>query len=116
MASGAALIWCPFPDEASALDAIRRLLGENRIACANILPTMRSLYLWQGAVEESAETGVLFKTTAVLLDSAIARLSVLHPYDTPAIIGWQADAAAPQTLGWLDDMLGKAGNPQGQGA
>jgi periplasmic divalent cation tolerance protein len=97
----AALVWCPFPDAPAAEAAAGTLLDEGLIACANILPGMRSLYVWQGERHAEDEIGVLFKTTAALLDSVIGRLGELHPYDEPAILGWRCDAAAPGTAGWL---------------
>ncbi|MDE1918022.1 MAG: divalent-cation tolerance protein CutA [Sphingomonadales bacterium] len=96
-----ALIWCPFPDEASARAVADALLDEGLIACANLLPAMVSLYVWQGARHEDREMGVLMKTNAALLDGAIARLGALHPYETPAILGWHCDAGAPATRDWL---------------
>lgn len=101
---GPALIWCPFPDTASAESAANTLLDEGLIACANLLPAMRSLYVWQGTRGQAEETGVLFKTDAALLDAAIARLAALHPYETPAILGWRCDASAPATAAWLADL------------
>ena len=103
--SGAALIWSPFADQASAEAAAACLLDEGLIACANILPAMRSLYIWQGERGEGSECGVLFKTDAALLDAAIARLALIHPYDTPAIAGWRCDVAAPATLAWLGSLI-----------
>lgn len=102
---GPALIWCPFGDESSAREVAGRLLDEGLIACANILPEMTSLYVWQGERHEDAERGVIFKTDAALLDRALARLAALHPYDTPAAIGWRADVAAPATLEWLGGLV-----------
>ncbi|HEU4650553.1 MAG TPA: divalent-cation tolerance protein CutA [Croceibacterium sp.] len=96
-----ALIWCPFADEASAEAAARQLLDERLIACANIVPAMRSLYIWQGERGEAREVGVLFKTDATVLDRATARLAEIHPYDTPAVLGWRTDAAAGPTAEWL---------------
>ena len=93
----AALIWCPFADEGSAELVAARLLEEGLIACVNILPAVRSLYLWEGGKHEAAEVGALFKTHATLLDRAVARLVELHPYEAPSVIGWRADAAAPPT-------------------
>lgn len=81
-----------------------RLLDEGLIACADILPAMVSLYVWQGERHQDAEHGVICKTDAALLDRAVARLVELHPYDTPAAIGWRADAAAPETLRWLAEL------------
>jgi periplasmic divalent cation tolerance protein len=96
-----ALVWCPFPDEASAQAAAEVLLDEGLIACANLLPAMTSIFVWQGQRQRERETGALMKTNAELLAKAIARLAALHPYDTPAILGWRCDEAAPATLAWL---------------
>lgn len=104
-AAGPALIWCPFGGEDDAARIAGQLLDEGLVACANILPGMRSLYVWQGERGESRECGVLFKTDAALLDKAIARLTAIHPYDTPAVTGWRADAAAPATAAWLGGLV-----------
>ena len=99
--TAAALVWCPFPDHDSARDCISMLLDEGLIACANILGTIESHFVWEGARASGSETAVLFKTTAALLHDCVARLGSVHPYDTPAIIGWRCDAAHPATLAWL---------------
>lgn len=99
-----AVIWCPFADEASAEAAVNQMLDERLIACGNILPPMRSLYLWQGQREEARECAVLLKTDKSLLDRAVERLAELHPYDTPAVLGWHADAAPPVTANWLGEL------------
>ena len=101
-----ALIWCPFADDDSAATAARQLLDEGLIACANILPPMRSLYTWQGERNEAIEVPVLFKTDASLLDRATARLAEVHPYETPAVLGWRADTAAKPTAAWLRSLVG----------
>jgi len=97
----AALVWCPFPDPDSARTCAGTLLDEGLIACANILGPIESHFVWDGVRASGEETAVLFKTTADLLTATVARLGLLHPYDTPAIIGWQSDAAHPATLAWL---------------
>ena len=96
-----ALIWCPFADEGSAARVAAQLLDERLIACANILPPMRSLYTWQGERGEASEVGVLFKTDASALDRATARLAEIHPYETPSVLGWRTDTAAKPTAEWL---------------
>ena len=99
--AGPALIWCPFPDADSAAAAASQLLDERLIACANIASGVRSLYRWRGERGEAVECGVLLKTNAARLEAAIARLGQLHPYETPAILGWRCDAAPPATAAWL---------------
>jgi len=99
-----ALIWSTFGDEAAARAAAGALLDERLVACASIVPGLRSLYRWRGERGESAEVGVLFKTGDPLLERAVARLAQLHPYETPAIVGWRADSAAPATAQWLSGL------------
>lgn len=99
--SGAALVWCPFPDVESARAAADALLDDRLIACANILGSIESRFVWDGARATGTEVAVLFKTTPERLDDVVERLGELHPYDTPAIIGWQADTAHPATFAWL---------------
>ncbi|KPQ31077.1 MAG: hypothetical protein HLUCCX21_04080 [Porphyrobacter sp. HL-46] len=97
----AALVWCPFPDRDTARAIAGQLLDEGLIACANIVGEVESVFLWQGARDSAAEAAVLFKTTGAALDAVVARLGALHPYDTPAIMGWRCDAVHPATLAWL---------------
>jgi periplasmic divalent cation tolerance protein len=106
--AAAALVWCPFPDSDSARDIAGQLLDENLIACANILGPVESHFVWEGARSIGTETAVLFKTTDDLLSAVVTRLGVLHPYDTPAIIGWHCDTAHPATLAWLAASCGAA--------
>ncbi|MFT4026463.1 MAG: divalent-cation tolerance protein CutA [Novosphingobium sp.] len=98
---GPALVWCPFPDADAAADAAAILLEAGLIACANILPPMRSLYVWQGERGDETEVGALFKTNAARLPELTAKLAELHPYEEPAILGWHCDGAAPATAAWL---------------
>lgn len=101
----AALVWCPFPDTKSAKVAAELLLEERRIACANIIPGIVSVFEWHGVCSTSDEVAVLFKTTADRLDGLVIRLGECHPYDTPAVVGWRCDAAHPETLEWLGGSL-----------
>ena len=103
-AQGPALIWCPFPDPATASATARTLLDERLVACVNILPGIIALFEWNGERSEAMEAGALFKTDAALLQRAITRLAEEHPYDEPAILGWRCDAAAPGTAAWLEAL------------
>ena len=99
-----AMIWCPFPDENSARAVAVKVLDERLVACANMLGSITSLYVWQSTQSQAEETGVLFKTDAALLDRAVQRIGELHPYDAAAVLGWHCQAAAPATLAWLADL------------
>lgn len=102
---GAALIWCPFPDEERARTAIAALLDERLIACGNIVPGLTSYFVWQGERDSADECGALLKTSAARLELAMERLEALHPYETPAITGWPVIATSA-TREWLERETG----------
>lgn len=103
-----ALVWCTFPDRDSAERMARQLLDERLIVCANIMDGITSVFVWQGASDTSGECGALFKTAGELLEAAVDRIAALHPYQTPAVMGWHCQAAPHQTREWIEGALGRA--------
>ena len=101
-----ALIYTVFADRDDARGVATRLLDEGLIACANVIGKVEALFEWDGERGAGEEIAVLFKTHAERLDAAVARLEALHPYDTPAILGWRADASGDATGKWLAGLLG----------
>jgi len=94
------------------LDEARRIaratVEERVAACAQILPQIQSIYRWQGAVEESTEVLVLFKTTQERLPELTRRITELHSYDTPEIVAVPVSGGAEKYLFWLRDSVGAA--------
>ena len=103
-----ALIYCPFPNEDSAKEIGRALIEEGLLGCINVGPSIHSLFFWNSKIGESEEIPALLKTDKSLLQQAISRLEVLHPYDTPAILGWPC-VAGSATTDWLG-QLGSGAN------
>lgn len=104
-----ALIWCPFPDRQTARSVSQTLLDEKLIACANILGGVESLFIWQGAEQSADEVGTLFKTDGELVRRTIERIESLHPYETPAILGWRCEVTSAATEKWLAELRGEKG-------
>lgn len=105
-----ALIWSTFEDIEQARSVAKVLLQESLIACANFHDDMHSIFLWQGEVDEAVECGALFKTDSSLMAAAIKRLERLHPYETPAILGWACDEAGVATRSWLSGLAKDGGD------
>lgn len=99
-----AMIWCPFPDRESATEVADALLEDGLIACANFLGSMHSRFVWNGERGVSDELGVLFKTHSDCLERAVARIESLHPYKTPAILGWHCEVVGAATRKWLGGL------------
>lgn len=96
-----ALVYTVFGSREDARSVASQLLEEKLIACANVIGQVEALFEWDGERGEGPEIAVLFKTHADRLDAAVARLEQLHPYDTPAILGWRADVSGTATAAWL---------------
>jgi periplasmic divalent cation tolerance protein len=81
---------------------IARILIEERLAaCANILGPVRSIYRWDGRLEDATEVAAVFKTRADAAEALIARLAALHSYDVPAAVVWPISAALPAYADWV---------------
>ena len=63
---------------------------------------MRSIYRWQGRVEETEEVAALFKTMAEGAEGLIERLAGLHSYDVPAAVVWPIERALPAYAQWIE--------------
>ena len=85
----------------AAHDLARTLVGERLAACVNVLPAMRSIYRWQGDVQEDDERQLLIKTTRTQLTPLWTRLRALHPYDTPEFIVLPVAAGNERYLDWI---------------
>lgn len=95
------VVLATFPDAEVAARIARALVEEELAACVSLVPGVRSIYRWQGAIEESAELLGVIKTTAEGTARLIARLVELHPYDVPEAIALDiAEGHAPY-LAWL---------------
>jgi periplasmic divalent cation tolerance protein len=80
-----------------AQDVVERGLA----ACANIIPTMTSVYCWQGKVEEAQEVVLILKTARARFEELSARIKALHPYECPCIIGLPLAAGSLEYLNWM---------------
>jgi periplasmic divalent cation tolerance protein len=81
---------------------IARTLVEARLAaCVNLLPAVRSIYRWQGQIEEATEITLLIKTTSQQVDSLQRAIVKLHPYDVPEIIATPIVAGYAPYLQWI---------------
>lgn len=99
--SDARTVYVTAADEAQAATLARALLERGLIACANLLPGMRSFFRWEGAVQDEGEVAMLLKTAATRVDALIAAVEELHPYDTPCVVVWPIEAGSEAYLRWV---------------
>ena len=97
-----------FPDVETARKISRELVHSALVACANILPSVESIYYWKEKVETSVESLVIFKLTAARFSEFEARLRELHPYDVPEIIGLNIGGGSADYLRWIGESCSHA--------
>jgi periplasmic divalent cation tolerance protein len=89
------------PDEDVARRLAREFVGRRLAACANLLPGVRSVYRWEGEVQEDAEVLLVLKTVAGRLPALEAALAELHPYDVPECVALEPASVEAKYLDWL---------------
>jgi periplasmic divalent cation tolerance protein len=95
------LVLTTFANAEDAAKAVRVLMDEQIIACGTILPGARSIYRWKGAIEDTAESVVLLKTSAERFPALEERLRAIHPYETPEIVALDPAAVSKAYADWV---------------
>ena len=91
---------CASPEEAGK---IARAIVEQRLAaCVNILPGIRSIYRWRGAIEDSAEVLLVIKSRRDLFERLQHAIRAVHSYEVPEIIALPVVGGLAAYLDWLE--------------
>ena len=95
------LVLVTVPDEEAALKIAQGVVGKRLAACVNILPGVRSIYRWEGKIEDSSELLLLIKTGQERYSELEMEIAALHPYTTPEIIAVDIAAGAQKYCSWV---------------
>ena len=93
------LITAPNEEESARIG--HALIGERLAACVNIIRSVRSIYRWQGRIEDESEVLMVVKTKRTLFERLQGRVKELHTYEVPEIIGLPVIEGSKQYLDWL---------------
>jgi periplasmic divalent cation tolerance protein len=87
------VVWVTVPNPSSA-ESLAKILVERRLAaCVNIIPGVKSLYIWEDQMQTDSEEILLIKTKRTLFQDLAQAIQQNHPYSVPEII------ASPIVLG-----------------
>ena len=79
---------------ASSAESLAKILVERRLAaCVNIIPGVKSVYIWEEQMQTDSEEILLIKTKRNLFEELAEAIKQNHPYSVPEII------ASPIVLG-----------------
>ena len=83
----------------------RGLVEKRLAACVNVTPGIRSIYRWQGAIEEDSEHLLMIKSRRDLFGQLRAELESLHSYDVPEVVALPVVDGSEAYFGWMDREL-----------
>jgi periplasmic divalent cation tolerance protein len=83
----------------------RALVEERLAACVNRIGPVRSIYRWQGEVEQGEEELLIIKSSEDLFDRLKTRVNELHSYSVPEVIALPVLKGNESYLEWLGDQL-----------
>ena len=91
----------------------RKLVEERLAACVNVLPGARSVYVWQGEMQESDEAVLLIKTRSDRYADLARRIQELHSYAVPEIVAVPIEAGSRKYLEWVAESVAEAATERG---
>ena len=100
------VVFVTVPNVEVGASLARELLEARRVACVNILPAIRSLYWWEGKIQDDGEALLIMKTEEALLEDLIEQVTQAHPYTVPEVIALPVVAGAEPYLDWVRASTG----------
>jgi periplasmic divalent cation tolerance protein len=88
-------------NEKSGERLARGIVGARLGACVQIVGPIRSLYWWQGAIDDAREWQLVIKTTSERLAALETYIKENHSYDTPEITVTEIVGGSREYLDWI---------------
>ncbi len=104
---GVALIYTTFPTPSQALQMARILVEAGLAACVNIFPGMKSVYSWEGEIQEADETAMIIKTAHSRTSEAMTLIEQHHPDDVPARLVLPVTDGGRDFMDWIMEQTTK---------
>jgi periplasmic divalent cation tolerance protein len=83
----------------------RQLVERGLAACVNIVPQVKSIYRWQGKLEEAQEWLLIVKTTATAFGQVRQAIAELHSYELPECICLTIEDGSARYLQWISECV-----------
>jgi len=111
--AGTILVLTTLSSAEEARILVRRLAEAGLVACGTVIPSVTSVYRWDGRVEEAAEAQVILKTRRARWEDLQAAVTRHHPYDVPELVAVPIETGLQAYLDWVGS---ETTNQEGGGA
>jgi len=83
----------------------RYVVQERLVACAQIIPWVESIYMWNNQLETAQESKVVMKTELDLYDEIKKIIKENTSYEVPEITYMHIDGGNQEYMEWLSESL-----------
>lgn len=97
------VVYVTAQNEEEAAKIAKTLVAEKLAACVNIVKSIRSIYSWEGKIEDDSEVLMIAKTRKELFGWLKDRVKELHSYTVPEIIALPIIDSSEDYLNWIKD-------------
>jgi len=74
-------------------------------ACVNIVGPIRSIYRWEGKLENAEEFLLVVKTWGSAYEDVEAKIRELHSYELPECIALRVEKGSEEYLDWIEGAV-----------
>lgn len=92
--------------------SLAHALVQRRLAACAQISDIRSVYRWQGRIEQADECRVVIKTTRERYAEVEQAIRELHSYELPAIHAWAFDEIHAPYADWIVQSCDAAAQSQ----
>lgn len=95
------LLYTTFPSVVEAERTGRKLVEAGLAACVNVIPGMRSIYRWEGKLEEAEEAVMIVKSRASHAEKITGTIKAAHAYDNPSVLVLPILGGSQPFIDWI---------------
>ena len=85
------------------------LVVEHLAGCCSVVPTIHSIYYWEGQLQREHEALLLVKTLESRAQAVQEYVRAHHEYQLPEILQVPIEGGSPAYLNWLEEQVAKPG-------
>ena len=105
MSHDCCVVFVTAPDQDQARNIADAVLNARLAACVNIVPQLRSLYWWEGKIQDDTEVLCIMKTTRDKFAALAEAVRAAHSYEVPEIIALPIVDGHEPYMKWIHENV-----------
>ena len=98
------LVYITASSEKEAYAIGKTLVSERLAASVNIINPVRSLYWWEGKIQDEQEVVIIAKTVSGLIEKLTQRVISMHSYTCPCVISIPIEKGHQAFIDWIEEV------------